>query len=313
MVKSWLLIFFLAFNFVYSQQISVEATTDSTYYLVGDYIHLKIRLQYDRGIKIEFPDVKDSIKSLEFISALDVRRSQTENQIVEEHEFIFSRYDSSSVTIPPVGIGYYLPDSPKRLVIKTNPLHIIIQTIRVDPRGKIQDVKKPITVSYNWLRLILIILAAMAVVGIIIYFWKKNKKEGKEQKVVKKLIIPPHKKALERLYRLEEEKLWQQGKVKEYHFEITHIIRTYFEERFGFLAMEMTSTEILNQLKEFKEAEKIIDLTKIFFENADMVKFAKFEPLPKVNEAMMKQAIEIVKATRQSEENVQLTTEGGNA
>ncbi len=312
MVKNWLIIFLISFNFVYSQQISVEASTDSSYYLIGDYIHYKIQLRYGKGIKIDFPQVKDSIKSLEFISALQTRKSESDNQIVEEHEFIFSKYDSSAVTIPPIAIGYYLPNGKKRLTIKTNPVRIVIQAIQVDINGKIQDVKKPITIGFNWLELALIILGALIIIALIYYFWRRRKRGGEGERIIKKIIIPPHKKALARLYELEEKKLWQQGKVKEYHSEITQIIRDYFEERFGFLALEMTSTEILNELLKIKDSNGIIDLTRVFFENADLVKFAKFEPMPKVNEEMLKQAIEIVKATVPEEEQIEVSEEAGN-
>jgi len=313
MVKYWLLIFFIAFDFIYPQQISVQASTDSSYYLVGDYIHYKITLRYNKGIKIDFPQVKDSIKSLEFISELGVKKSETDSRVLEVHEFIFSKYDSSEVTIPPITIGYYNPNNKKRLIIKTNPVRLIIQTIQVDTNGKIQDVKAPLKISFNWINLILIILIVLLILSLVIYFLKKRKKSGEGKKVIKKIIIPPHKKALAKLYELKEKKLWQQGKIKEYHSEVTQIIRDYFEERFNILALEMTSSEIIDALLNKKDAQGVIDLVRVFFENADLVKFAKFKPLPKVNEEMMQQAIQIVKNTEPPEVEIKISEGEKNA
>ena len=97
--------------------------------------------------------------------------------------------------------------------------------------------------------------------------------------------------------KLEEKQLWQKGKVKEYHSEITEIIRKYFEDRFNLPALELTTSEAIDALRKRKEAEIILDITNSFLNNADLVKFAKFQPLVEVNEEMMLQAREIVNKT----------------
>ena len=116
--------------------------------------------------------------------------------------------------------------------------------------------------------------------------------------IVPIIKIAPHEAALKSLRSLEEQKLWQQGNIKEYHSRITEIIRRYFEERFNFLALEMTSSEVLLNLRSLNEGNKIMDITNSFLSNADLVKFAKFQPIPSVNEEMMKQAYEIVETTK---------------
>ncbi|MFA4924278.1 MAG: hypothetical protein WC557_08820, partial [Ignavibacteriaceae bacterium] len=50
-------------------------------------------------------------------------------------------------------------------------------------------------------------------------------------------------------------------------------------------------------LKTKNDSSEIIPLTKDFLQNADMVKFAKFIPLNEINEAMIKQARQIVTVT----------------
>ncbi len=98
--------------------------------------------------------------------------------------------------------------------------------------------------------------------------------------------------------------------VKDYHSKITGIVRGYFEERFNLPALELTTSEQMQQLKNVSSAEIILNITNEFLNNADLVKFAKFQPLPSVNEEMMKQAKEIVNQTiskepEQVEEEVQ--------
>jgi LPXTG-motif cell wall-anchored protein len=310
MVRLLLLTLLLLPRFVFAQTIEAEALTDSSSYLVGDYITLKVELKYDKGIKVFFPSVVDSIKSLEFISQKPTVKEESDGKILEIHTLVFSKYDSGSVTIPAIPIKYSVGADTVKSIIKTRPFKIEIQTIQVDPRGKIQDVKPPVKIPFPWWWILLILLGIILLGGAAYWFWKKKKHGEEETRIVKKIVVPPDKLALQRLYELEEKKLWQQGKIKQYHTELTEIIRKYFEERFHILAMESTSNEIIEKLKTIREAESILDVVREFFENADLVKFAKFEPMPSVNEAMMKQAYEIVRKTRLEREEA--SAEEGN-
>ena len=62
-------------------------------------------------------------------------------------------------------------------------------------------------------------------------------------------------------------------------------------------ALELTTSEQMQQLNKVPAAENILSVTNEFLNNADLVKFAKFQPLPSVNETMMNQAKEIVQST----------------
>jgi hypothetical protein len=86
------------------------------------------------------------------------------------------------------------------------------------------------------------------------------------------------------------------GKVKEYYSEITEIIRKFFEGRFGIIALEMTSDEILRQMKPIPEAQVHWKEMNTFFLTADLVKFAKYEAAPAEHENEMKWAYAIVQS-----------------
>ena len=60
----------------------------------------------------------------------------------------------------------------------------------------------------------------------------------------------------------------------------------------------MTTKETIENLKVKDVDEKVIVTTEEFLANADMVKFAKFQPMPTVNEDMMKEAYLIVNDTK---------------
>jgi hypothetical protein len=293
-----------------AQQVSVRATTDTSDYKIGDYIKYQLEIIHSPDIKILMPSVKDSLKNLEFIDTIGAAINKVDNKIIEKRGYLFSYYDSARVTIPSFRIKYVSGKDTGLAAVDS--LVVNVHSLKIDPEKDIQDVKSPVTIPLDWVMILLIILVVLLVLALayIVYrYWKKKK--GMTEEKVETVKIPPHEKALASLKELEAKKLWQQGLIKDYHSEITEIIRQYFEERFGFNALEQTSSEIIDELKKNDDGGKIVDTAERFFSNADLVKFAKFEPLPEVNEEMMKQAYEIVERTAyipqkevEAEENV---------
>lgn len=301
MVKIFRLLFVITFLFVSNlcaQNISISASTDTSDYKVGDYIKYTLELKYDKNINVYLPSIKDSIKTLEFIEELKPEKKEANNKVIETHNFIFSKYDSAGVTIPSYKIFYNEKGDTAKKYLAVNTVSISVHTLQVNPQEEIRDVKEPIKLPLDWWLIILIVLAAILLLaaGYFAYRYFKKKKEGKV-KPEEIVIIPPHEIALKELEKLEQEKLWQQGLIKEYHSEITEIVRKYFEGRFNFRALELTSSEILACLSYLEEGKEITNTADDFFRNADLVKFAKFEPMPNINEEMMKQAYSIVSKT----------------
>lgn len=297
-LRMLILFFIITAASSFAQNIRLSASTDSTEYKVGDYIKYTLELRYDKDIKVNLPSVKDSVKVLEFIQALEPAKNEVDNKVIEKHTYIFSKYDSSQVTIPSYKIFYTVGTDTSKRFLEVNPVAIVVRTLPVDKQADIRDVKEPIKLPLNWLLIgiITFIVLLLLAAGYYLYKYLQKKKQSKFE-IRPEIIIPPHETALAELHQLEEKKLWQQGMVKEYHSEITEVVRKYFEGRFDFRALEITSSEILACLSYLEEGKKITNIADNFFNNADLVKFAKFQPMPNVNEEMMKQAYEIVNQT----------------
>ena len=319
MVKSFFKIFlvlFFTFISLKAQSISASATTDTSNYKVGDYITLTLELHYDKSVNVSLPPIKDSLKVLEYINTLPVDKKEKDGKVIELHKFIFSKYDSGKVTIPSIQVFYSEGKSGDKKFISTLPFDITVTTLQVNTQEDIRDVKEPLTISLPWWMIALAVLLFLGIIAGAYFGYKywKNKKSAKIE-MKPEIKIPPHEIALAKLDELEQKKLWQNGKVKEFHSEVTEIVREYFESRFGFRALEMPSSEILPVLSLIEEAKNVFKTVESFLSNADLVKFAKFEPMPQVNDEMMKQAFEIVKKTipvlKQEASAVQTTSENG--
>ena len=295
----WPILFFYG-NVVFSQNISAVARTDTSDYLVGDYIYLTIRVEYDEGIRISPPSLSEKLGQLEVIKVMPV--SFEENENVQQFNYIVSGYDSARIVIPPIPITYFTQNSSEPLITETNEVVVFIHTLEVNPSEDIRDIKEPVRIPFDWLFWSIIVLGIIVLALAAYYFYNRFKKPVEESRIIKKAPPTPiHILALRALDKLSEKKLWQQGKVKEYHSEITAIIRKYFEDRYHFNSLEMTTAQTMVILNRVMDNQKLIDTTSKFLENADMVKFAKFKPLPSINEEMMQQAYDIIKKTKPDE------------
>lgn len=301
MVKIFRTYFVLIFLFVSelsAQSVSALASVDSSNYLVGDYINYTIEVRSDKKIQIITPLIRDSLKNVEVIKEFEPVLKEEKNINSTIFAFTISYYDSASVTIPPVAIRYKVSGDNAEKVVLSNPVTFTVRTVPVQPQAEIKDVKEPLLIPLDWRFILLIALLVLIISALSFYFYRRYKQKKLEQPVKKKIIrIPAHVRALNALDELETQQLWQKGKVKEYHSIITGIIRGYFEERFKLPALELTTSEQMEQLRRVSSAKNILEETEQFLNNADLVKFAKFIPMPSVNEEMMKQARKIVEDT----------------
>jgi len=291
-----------------AQSISVLASVDSSNYLVGDYINYTLEIRAEKNLNITTPLIRDSLKKVEVIKEFPPAAKEENNIKSSTFEYIISYYDSGSVTISPIAVRYKIQGADEEKIALSNPVTFNVHTLQVEQKADIKDVKEPLIIPLDWKFILLIAFIVIIILVASYYLYQRFKKKA-EQPIKKKVIrIPAHTRALAALDNLEREQLWQKGKVKEYHSNITGIIRGYFEERFNLPALELTTSEQMLQLKKVPSAENILNITNEFLNNADLVKFAKFIPLPSVNEEMMKQAKEIVTKTI-SKESVQVEEE----
>ena len=149
------------------------------------------------------------------------------------------------------------------------------------------------------------ILLTIIVIFAVKYF--SGRKSEETGAIPEKPKEPAHIIAFRELDQLKQKKLWQDGKVKLYYSELTRIIREYIERRFDISAMEETSEEILAEFKNQKLDKSLyFELLRQLLVKADLVKFAKDEPLPDENESYFKHAYSFVE---HSKENQQLNEE----
>ena len=302
-------IFVIGCNILLSQNISVNATIDTNNVLIGDQIHLKLVAKSDKKTNIVLPQIQDFIGKIVILVHSKIDTIIKDKEYYLKQVFTITSFDSGGYVIPPLTFFYEKEGISTLFPLETNPILLNFRTVAVDTAKPIKDIKPPLEEPITWdeiLPYIGIGLGALLLIAAIIYFFMKKK-----PKAIPGLSydpkIPAHVAALQALKQLDNEKLWQSGKVKEYHSRLTDILRLYLERKFEIPALESITSEIIRAEKENKLADDLIEKNRNILELADLVKFAKFLPIPDENSKSMALAVEFVQATIPTE-----TTNSGN-
>jgi hypothetical protein len=284
-IGSLALLLFLAVS-ANAQRIKATASIDSTNILLGDQVKLFLEIDHPKTVEVTFPNVPDTlIKYIEVLdrSEIDTFESNEETFQKQIQSFLITSFDSGSYRIPPF---WFKIDLDGRLdSIPTNGVTLNVHTMAIDTTRGPTDIKYPYDAPVTLKEVIPYILGAILILAILffIFYAIKRKKNNKPIFVIpRKPKEPAHIIALRELDRIKQEKLWQQGKTKQFYSEITETLRKYIEDRYGIPAMEQTSDETLDSFKYRRDLlkEKTLENLSRILKLADLVKFAKYRTTP---------------------------------
>jgi hypothetical protein len=109
---------------------------------------------------------------------------------------------------------------------------------------------------------------------------------------------PAHEVALERLDRLGAYGFLENADNRPFYFAVSEIIRDYLGARFGFDSLEMTTDELMAELRRAAARELVLGEIEGWLSGCDLVKFAKISPSAAESRGTLETAIRIVTSTR---------------
>lgn len=291
---------------VKAQPVKAVARLDSTQMLIGDQIQLVLELEKPKTLEMEFARVPDTLAGkIEVMerSAIDtILLNDQSLKLVQT--FRVTCFDSGEYRIAPIRFDVQRSDHLDSIF--TNELILKVLTLPVDTTRGPTDVKMPYDAPLTLKEVtpyMMGILLAGALLFLILYSLKRKKKNLPLFTLPVKPKEPAHVVALRELDRIKEEKLWQKEKVKAYYSEVTDVLRTYIQERFGIPAPEQTTAEILGSFAARKGLlpEKSSGYLHHILPLADLVKFAKYQPLPDDHNLVLVNAYFFVNETKPEE------------
>jgi hypothetical protein len=285
---------------VHAQEVSATAKVDSNHILIGQWLRLSLEIRHPSAVPVTLAPLPDSLDRFTIIRRDTPVVQASGSQALTSINFVVTAFDSGMQIIPPVTVYYRSEGDTVAKTLRTNPVTVNVGGVAVDTSKDIRDIKPPLSVPITFAD-VLPYLIGCAVAGAL--FWLVRyivrKRRRGESLIPEAPPRPAHEVALEKLTALDSEKLWQRGKIKEFHSQVTDIVRTYIEGRYRVMAMEMVSDEILSSPQIRALSPELQASVRVLLTRADLVKFAKYQPTGSENENCIPAAMGFVHATRQ--------------
>ncbi len=303
-----------------AQRASVHATVQPTEILIGEQAMINLKVITPKEKTIHFPVYeKEIIPGIEVIAMLPPDTTIEHNVMTLNFRYLVTSFDSTLYHVPHIPIfdgsdtiysnsfglkvtAPQLTDSTLAYLEKINKGETDSIDFNLLQLNDIKEVRKPPFVWTDYLWILWIVLGVMlllALIGVAIYIVLQKKRKGYFFKPP--LVLPAHLRAVRELDKLKQEKLWLQGREKEFYSRLTDVLRSYIWERVGIQAMEMTSGEILHAIRKVAESDSTTDNLKQILTTADLVKFAKYKPYPDENDLSMVNAYFFVNQTKEDD------------
>ena len=167
------------------------------------------------------------------------------------------------------------------------PVRLLTYTLTVEAtlpdtagNAEIRDIRGPVKVPlrWRWGRVVSALLV-IGIAGALFVLWRKRRAQLPREVAALPPGVSPEQAALQALRDLERDALPARGLLKEHYFRLSLVLRGYLERRFSFPAVESTTEEIREAMEDRRvlsgaDRDDALDL----FAEADLVKFARFDP-----------------------------------
>ena len=301
-----ILIFLLTFSLspaLYAQNVEAFSSIDSSSIMIGDQVTMEIGIGIPKGFSVDWPTFADTLtNNIEILKTNKVDTLLETDKLTLKQRILITSFDSGFFEIPSITFHFKHEGDTTRFTTNTNKLFLQVYTPVVDTSQAFKVIKGPVSEPYTFREALPWILLGLAIVVVLILFIWYLRKRKKNQPVFTrkpKPLPPPHITAIKKLEELRLAKIWQQGRMKLYYTQLTDITREYMEGRYHFDALEMTTDEILEALKERTANKEVVSKLGASLQLSDLVKFAKAQPTALENDLSLSHCIDFVNETKE--------------
>ena len=273
-------------------QSSITAKIEPIEMMIGEQATVTLTVQTADDAKVDWPTFQPRQMLVPGVEVLNTQRTSDHTMVIT-----LTSFDGNLYHLPPFKVKINGKEQQSAdLALKV--VEIEVDTTQLNkffPPKDVQDnpfLWSDWSLSF-WLSVLLLVLIALC--GYLYLRLRDNKPVISHIKIVKRLL--PHQKAMKEIEQIKADRMVASENAKEYYTKLTDTLRKYIEERYGFSAMEMTSSEIIERLTAAGDQQSLDELRQLFT-TADLVKFAKYSTMINENDANLVSAIDFINQTK---------------
>jgi len=286
----------ILYNGLFAQ---VEVDLQPRKITIGDPVELSISVSAPDSASVIWPG-PDELSPAEILKIDTLDIGKTEQSV----RYTLSIFEPGEFELKDVPVIVSYQNANDTLLV--NPGSITVESVLnpADSSQDIRDIHPPVKLAWTLAELMPYILAGAGLIVIAVaawFLWRRYKIRRGE--IVPYMPPPPpaHVTALRRLEELRLKKLWQNGYIKEYHSELTEIVKEYIGGRYTINALEMTTYDMLESKNKWADSDEWFRQIKRILSSGDLVKFARYKPDPHENDQNLTYAFSYVETTKDSE------------
>lgn len=275
-----------------SSLISAQAEAEKASLTIGEPVVVKVVVTLESSLELinGIPDPTAHGLTLKEHKTWQDREGK---KVVFGRSWTVTGFQLGRFMIEPIEVAYRAKGGEVQTV-KTNPVYITIESIAAgEKKTDIRDVKGVVTLQSQIMKYLLPVGVPLSLLLLLalylIYFRKKDLLRAQSR-----VVLSPAEEALTHLRTLFDSTLIRDGKIKNYYFTFSEILKIYLEKQFGIQAIEGTTSEIAAMLKRVPATDESKKKLVEVLEAADFAKFAKWIPPPADIVALNKKAETVV-------------------
>lgn len=318
-------------------QVNMVSSLDTTKMRIGEQVALKVTVEAPRNSHITFPAYKPQQEMVAGIEVLKMDNDTVDGVMCKvSRTYTLTSFDENDYKLPILTVDV---DGKK---FQTTAFKLHVETVETDTTEN-AAVRPPHDVQNNpfdwheWVLPVILILLGILFIALVVWLairLRHNKPIRLKKRIIRRLL--PHEKAMLAIEELKAQednfaRNAQQGKLSEnnssvnqegtkadmvssdetdheklYYSRLTEVLRQYLNERFGINAMEMTSSQILDELQtvvddpEIDKQELKNELREVL-QTADLVKFAKYSTRDNEKDFYREHVVKFINDTKQPE------------
>jgi len=282
---------------LFTSEARVSSKVDRLIITVGEIIDYQMEVEFPKGYAVAIPPPGAQLGEF-LIRNYEFPQAEIKNdRMVQKFIFKITAYSTGELVIPRLPVIITKDKNPVRVIL-TEEIRVRVAPVTSAEDMEIKDVKPPLDAPFHYKPLLILGLVILGLITIGLSAMVLVRRLRRPQLEMPAPLPEPEVLAMKELSELEAQGLLEKGEVDLYYTKLSEIIRRYLGLRFLIYALEFTTGEIMEALKDKWLEHAAFQTVAQFLEECDLVKFARFQPEPKAQREILPKGKKIIELTR---------------